>query len=81
MFRIKTITEPKGNRCVVTIEEVDLTGEPIGRDFSEKFGTVDKNWDELKERFKKAIAKDNAKNAVRETLIEEANNADLTSIS
>ena len=81
MFRIKTITEPTGNRCNVTIEETDILGKPTGREFTEKFGTVDKDWAELKKRFEKAIADDDTKNAKITDLITEANNAGLTSIS
>ena len=80
-FRLKTITEPKGNRCYVTIEEINETGDPTGREFTEPFSVVDKNWPELKQRFKAAINKDNTRIAKINILRTEAENANLTQIT
>ena len=80
-FRIKTITEPKGNRCSVTIEEIDVTSNPTGREFTLPFSVVDKDWAGLKQRFKKVIEKDNTRIAKINTLRTEAENANLTQIT
>ena len=80
-FRLKTITEPKGNRCYVTIEEIDVTSNPTGREFTEPFSTINKDWLGLKQRFKKAIEKDNTRIAKINILRTEAENANLTQIT
>lgn len=81
MFRIKTITEPSGFRCAVTIEEIDASSKPTGREWTEPFDTKKKDWAELKDRFKKRIQADDAKDTVITTLISEANSANLTDIT
>ena len=80
-FRLKTITEPKGNRCRVTIEEIDVTSNPTGREFTEPFSTVNKDWAGLKQRFKTTVKKDNTRIAKIEALRTEAENANLTQIT
>ena len=78
MYRVMTMTEPQGNRCNVTIEEVDVQSNPTGREYTEPFDTKNKDWAGLKERFKKRIAADDAKTTVITELIDEANDAKLT---
>lgn len=78
LFRIKTITEPQGYRCDVTIEETDGSSVPTGRKWTLPFDTNKKDWAELKGRFKNEIAKDDAANATITQLTTEANDANLT---
>lgn len=81
MFRIKTITEPQGSRSQVTVEETDASSVPTGREWTEPFDVLKKDWVELKGRFKKRIQADNAKDVVITTLVGEANAANLTGIT
>ena len=81
-FRIKTITDADEPRARVTMEETDAQGNPIpGRVWSENFDTKKKDWPGLNKRFKDRIDLDDAKKAASDTLIDEGNNAGLTSIN
>lgn len=80
-FRIKKITEPKGNRCYVTIEEIDVDSKPTGREFTEPFSTLEpKDWNELKDRFKNRIQEDDQRISLINSIRTEAENAKITQI-
>jgi len=80
-FRIKTIQKVNDNRTNVTVEEIDVAGDPTGREWTEPFSLVDKDWAELKARFAKRIKADNQAAAEIEQLRTEASNAKLDQIN
>ena len=81
-YRIKEITDADKPRARVTIEETDLQGDPIsGREWTENFDTIKKDWNALNKRFKDRIKEDDDKATVAKNLITEANNAALTDMS
>ena len=80
-FRIKTIEKLNDNRANITVEEIDVAGYPTGREWTEPFSLVSKNWAELKARFAKRIKADNQAAAEIEQLRTEASNAKLDQIN
>ena len=81
-YRIKTIEDADKPRARVTIEETDAQGAPIsGRVWTENFNTLDKDWAQLKLRFKARIKEDNNKANAITALITEANNASRADMS
>ena len=81
-FVIKTIGDADKPKAYVTVIQTDAQGDPIsGRSWTEKFSTVDKDWAELKGRFKKRIQKSNTEAQAIEDLITEANNEGITDMS
>ena len=80
-FRIKTISDPQGNRCDVTVEEIDAQGNPTGRERSERLGLLPiPDWAGLKTHFEKYFKEDDARIAAIETLRTEADDAKVAQL-
>ena len=81
-FRIKTIRDAHKPRAKVTIEQTDGQGNPIpGREWTENFDTQQKDWPQLKQRFKDRVQADNTKAQAVTDLTDEANNEGITNMS